>query len=195
MTDVNDNDRRQSFRIEDQALVEFTLLAEGNTATDLDSCFEPSSQFDLLSDLQQLDNELQHQLFKLTETNTVLASALQLLNRKLERLALQAGANDSTNSLQSITLSEGGLSLQIQQPVTTGSIGAVRIRLLPGGYALQSLARVVYCLDQADGHQRVGLTFVNLSEVGRDLIARHILEQQALKRRIERQQNDQEAMF
>lgn len=190
MPNTADQDRRLSFRIEDQALIELVPLAADAAAAALDRVFNPSAQFQLLADLQRLDTELQHQLFKLAETNTVLAGALQLLNRKLERLALQVGAEDAAQPLQPITISEGGVSLQIQQPLAAGSRCAMRIRLLPGGYAIQSLARVSYCLESTEANHRVGLCFVDLDEAGRDLIARHILEHQALSRRQQRQQLD-----
>ncbi len=199
MSHTADNDHRQSFRIKDQALVELVPLAEDAATASLDSVFSPCAPFKLLADLQHLDTELQHQLFKLAETNTPLAGALQLLNRKLERLALQVGAEDPAQALQPITISEGGLSLESLQPLAAGSLCAMRIRLLPGGYAIQTLARVNYCLVSKKGTERtdpiylIGLYFVALDKTGRDLIARHILEHQALSRRMQRQKQDDDS--
>ncbi|MEH6823467.1 MAG: PilZ domain-containing protein [Motiliproteus sp.] len=199
MPNTSDSDNRLSFRIKDQALIELVPLAEDAATVSLDSVFSPCAPFKLLADLQQLDTALQHQLFKLAETNTLLAGALQLLNRKLERLALQVGAEDPTQALQPITISEGGLSLQTLQPLAAGSLCAMRIRLLPGGYAIQTLARVSYCLVSTKGTEStdtiylVGLYFVALDKTGRDLIARHILEHQALSRRMQRQQLDDDS--
>ncbi|MFT5721823.1 MAG: hypothetical protein ACI9W6_002139 [Motiliproteus sp.] len=190
-----DPDRRLSFRINDHAWVELVPLPERPAKGAVNTCFDASPQFRLLTDLQQLDTELQHQLFKLTDTNTVLASALQLLNRKIDRLALQASTADSAQTLQPITLSEAGVSLYVQQPLVAASLCAVRIRLLPSGYALQnyalqSYARVSYCLPQDAAGHRAGLEFIELDETGRDLIARHLLEHQAHNRRRQRGQSE-----
>ncbi|MFT6916379.1 MAG: hypothetical protein ACJAWL_002714 [Motiliproteus sp.] len=182
MRNPADHDRRLSFRINDRAGVELVPLADRPARGPVNDCFETSPQFELLTDLLQLDNELQHQLFKLTETNAVLANALQLLNRKIERLALQPGTPESAQILQPITLSEGGVSLYVQQPLVAGSLCAVRIRLLPSGPALQSYARVSYCLPQDAAGHRAGLEFIGLDDSGRDLIARHLLEYQAHNR-------------
>lgn len=190
MRDPADHDRRLSFRINDLALVECVPLPDAPATAPVNSCFDASPQFQLLADLQQLDNELQHQLFKLAETNAVLASALQLLNRKIERLALQASTDDATQALQPLTLSEGGVSLYVQQPLDVDSLCALRIRLLPAGYALQSYARVSYCLDPSAEGYRIGLQFIELEETGRDLVARHLLEHQAQRRRSQRQRQD-----
>jgi hypothetical protein len=181
-------ENRQSFRIVDHAWVEIIPVSD-TTAAPLDSYFPRSSQFDLLTDLQQLDHELQHQLFKLTETNSILATALQLLNQKIGRLASQITTDPALPTPQPLTLSEGGVSLSTEQPFIDGSHCALRIRLQPSGYALQSFAQVRYQLEQDANHFRMGLEFINLDETARDLIARHILEYQAYKLRNQRQRH------
>ncbi|RDE24276.1 PilZ domain-containing protein [Motiliproteus coralliicola] len=185
----NEPDRRHSFRIEDRARVEFVPLTPAQEALPLDQILQPSQEFELLVELQQLDQQLQQQLFKLSETNSVLASALGLINRKIEQLALHLGRRSDTGSQPSpITLSEGGLSLSYSEALPLDSRCALRLLLLPGGYVLQSLARVVYSHPDSDQSYRIGLSFIELPDSQRDLIARHILAHQAQLRRQLRQQ-------
>ena len=203
----NEPDRRQSFRIEDNALVEFVPPGQIGPDMSLAQCFAPSSQFELLSELQQIDQQLQIQLFKLTETDTVLAASLRLINRKIERLAqhLSESATPTaaeqpdvtshtlrSSTEQPITLSEGGMSLRWHQSLAIGARCAVRLQLQPGSYAIQSLARVVYAHPEDSQGFRLGISFIDLGETQRDLIARHILEHQAQLRRKLREQLDLE---
>ncbi len=190
----NEPDRRHSFRIEDRAQVEFVPLTPDQQALSLEQLLQPSEAFSLLVDLQQLDLQLQQQLFKLSETNSVLASALGLINHKIERLALHLGRNfDDQAESTPITLSEGGLSLSHPEPLPLDSRCAIRLLLLPSGYVLQSLARVVYSHPDTDQRYRIGLSFIELADGQRDLIARHILAHQAQLRRQLRQQLDLDA--
>ncbi len=184
-----DPERRLSFRIVDNALIELVPVSEGIATDDeavLNSLFPYSSQFELLNDLQHVDQELQQQLFKLSETSSVLAAALQLLNGKIDRLARQTDKEDSNQSLQPLSISEGGLAVSTQQPLAIDSLCALRIRLFPEGYALQTLAKVIYLLPKEGPNSQLGLQFVNLAESSRDLIARHILSHQAQQRRSQR---------
>lgn len=187
----NEPDRRHSFRIEDRARVEFVPLTPAQDDLPLEQLLQPSEEFSLLVDLQQLDVQLQQQLFKLSETNSVLASALGLINRKIEQLAIHLGRRSASASDPcSITLSEGGMSINHPQSLPLGSRCALRLLLLPGGYVLQSLAQVVYSHPDTDQSYRIGLSFIDLPDAQRDLIARHILAHQAQLRRQLRQQLD-----
>lgn len=181
-------ERRQAFRISDQALVDIVPLGPTTAPGQFASKLPRSDGFVLLSELQQIEQQLQHQLFKLTDSNPTLASALQLLNKKIERLALHASDSPTQNKPQPITLSTGGLSLLCSEQIPAQTYCAIRLRLLPGGYAIQSLAQVIYSQQQETGNFRIGLVFIDPDEAGQDLIAGHILQQQALNRRLEREQ-------
>lgn len=188
MTQPHQPERRQAFRITDQALIDITLLEQQFPSEQLDQLLPRSDGFQLLSELQQIDHQLQHQLFKLADNSPALAAALRLLNKKIERLALHASDSTTVSEPQPVTLSTTGLSLSRSEPITTDTYCAIRLRLLPGGYAVQTLAQVIYSQLQQDNSYRIGLLFIDPDESGQDLIAGHILQQQALIRRTERQQ-------
>ncbi|MEH6650699.1 MAG: PilZ domain-containing protein [Motiliproteus sp.] len=182
------DERRQAFRISDKALVEIVPLDPQTAPDQFASKLPRSDGFLLLSELQQIEQQLQHQLFKLTDSSPTLASALQLLNKKIERLALHASDSPTQNEPQPITLSTGGLSLLRAEQIPPQTYCAVRLRLLPGGFVIQTLAQVIYSQQQDADNVRIGLAFINPDEAGQDLIAGHILQQQALNRRLEREQ-------
>lgn len=192
MLPPHQKERRQAFRLDDQALVDIRLLDQQPSTEPLDQLLPHSDGFQLLSELQQVDQQLQHQLFKLADTSPTLATALRLINNKIETLALYASNSHSDSSgdsePQPITLSTTGLSLSAPDLVEPGTYCALRLRLLPGSYAVQMLAKVVYCQQHPEGDYRIGLVFIDPNEAEQDLIAGHILQQQALSRRNERQQ-------
>ncbi len=190
MPQTHTHERRQTFRIADQALVELVALDSSAPTQQLDALLPRSDGFQLLSELQQIDQQLQHQLFKLTDNSPALAAALRLINSKIERLTLHVSDTSTDTEPQPISLCTNGVSIMDVVPIEPQTYCAVRLRLLPCGYAVQSLAQVVYSQPQAGGDYRIGMVFIDPDEAGQDLIAGHILQQQALIRRNERQKHD-----
>jgi hypothetical protein len=174
-------ERRQHFRILDQAVVEHLPLPDHHP--DLASLFPPSLQLALRADLRALDDEIEPALRRIADQDRATANGLRLLGRKLDRLVQAFCQDDEGPAPGPVTLSEGGLSFMASAPLKTGAPLALRLRLQPGGEGIVSAARVVYSLALEDGSWRIGLCFVDLDAGARDLLARHLLAHQARERR------------
>ncbi len=197
MTEWNmENDRRQCFRIEDQASVRFRVLEPDQTGP-ADSLFPPPPLFNLLTDLRTLDEEAEFQLRKVAETDRATASCLRMLNRKIDRIARALAQPTSDQHHCQITLSEGGLSLIATHSIGVGQKIALQLQLLPEGTGLTLTAEVVYALALTDPQHenlfRIGCRFIDPEDADRHAIARHIFETQARQRRLEREQQQRQA--
>ncbi|MCW8885122.1 MAG: PilZ domain-containing protein [Motiliproteus sp.] len=186
--DIN-NDRRRNFRIEEKASVGFRIVAD--CSQPLDTLFPPSSQFSLLTDLRQLDEEAESSLRRVSEEDKSIATYLRMLNRKIDRIAHTLANPDNERHLNAITLSEGGLSLLSKKPLQAGTLLAIRLQLLPEGSGILCFARTVYSLEMGQERHRIGVEFIDLDDRNRHTIARHLMETQA---RLRRQSRDQDTL-
>lgn len=182
------DDRREYYRIEDRIALQFRVLEEDaartGAAPDGDAAL-----FALLSELHALDYESQHLLRHIGERDRKLAGYLKIVNRRIDLLG-QALAQRLLGELgepQPVVLSEGGLSFSSAQPVAVGSRLALKLVLMPQALGLQLRAVVIHCLPRDDGGYTIGTAFEHLSDAQRQLLARHILQKQALERRQARQ--------
>ncbi|KRW68176.1 MULTISPECIES: PilZ domain-containing protein [Stutzerimonas stutzeri subgroup] len=175
-------ERREYYRIEDRVALE---IIPGNQ--DQDSCAEPLPPlFCLLGELHQLDFEAQHLLRQIAESNRTLANYLKVQNKRIELLG-QALAQDllkDQGAPQPVVLSEGGISFASDKPLNNGEVLTLKLVLLPQGLGLLLAARVIYCTPMEDGQFDIGTEFEALTDAQRQLLARHILQKQALERRL-----------
>ena len=85
---------------------------------------------------------------------------------------------------QPVVLSEGGISFVSEQPLAEGEVVTLKLVLLPQGLGLLLPARVIYSTAMQDGRYDIGTEFEALTDAQRQLLARHILQKQALERRL-----------
>ncbi|POH81731.1 pilus assembly protein PilZ [Stutzerimonas stutzeri] len=175
-------ERREYYRIEDHVALEI-IPANQNEG----SCSEPLPPlFSLLGELHQLDFEAQHLLRQIAESNRTLANYLKVQNKRIELLG-QALAQDllkDQGAPQPVVLSEGGISFASDKPLSNGEVLTLKLILLPQGLGLLLEARVIYCTSMDDGRYDIGTEFEALTDAQRQLLARHILQKQALERRL-----------
>ncbi|MCF6781871.1 PilZ domain-containing protein [Stutzerimonas stutzeri] len=178
-------DRREYYRIEDMIALEILPL-EGQGVRAGDS---PSRLFDLLGELHQMDFEAQYLLRQISEQNRTLANYLKVQNRRIDLLgqALAQGLVKDIGPTREVGLSEGGLNFIHDQPLALDSIWTLKIVLMPQGLGMMLKARVVSCVARDDGQFAVSTAFEALTDAQRQLLARHILQKQAMERRLARE--------
>ncbi|GIZ13386.1 PilZ domain-containing protein [Pseudomonas sp. NCCP-436] len=178
------DDRREYYRIEDTIALEFTQL-EGASAHSADALQDASPLFNLLSELHLMDFESQHLLRHISERDRTLASYLKVINKRIDLLgqALAQSLLQGVGSPRRVSLSEGGISFESEQPVSRDSHLALKMVLMPQALGLLLRARVVHCSQRPDGRYRIGAEFEALTDSQRQLLARYILQKQALERR------------
>jgi len=175
--------RREYYRIDDEVALHLRLLDE--EAESASAAFpEDATLFFQLEALQELELQTQPLLHHLSEGDATLAKCLRLLDQRsalLTQALLQRVGSDFGHR-QQVNLSEAGLSMIYRQELLAGRRLALKILLLPQSHALLLCARIVYCEPTAGGYS-IGLEFENLSEVQRQVLARHIIHRQAEQRR------------
>lgn len=178
-------ERREYYRIEDRVALEIIPAGQGDAAAQ--GSLAPL--FGLLGELHQLDFEAQHLLRQIAENNRTLANYLKVQNRRIELLG-QALAQDLLKDLgpsRPVILSEGGISFAHDQALAENMPLTLKLVLLPQGLGLLLEARVTRCQPQEDGRYEISLEFEALTDAQRQLLARHILQKQALERRLARE--------
>ena len=177
-------ERREYYRIEDRIALEIIPDTQPPTASD----DERQQLFDLLGELHQLDFEAQHLLRQIAEGNRTLASYLKVQNKRIELIG-QALTQDLLKDIgpaRTVVLSEGGVSFRHDTALGIGTLLTLKLVLLPQGLGLRLPARVTHCAADADGGFQLGTEFEALTDAQRQLLARHILQKQALQRRLAR---------
>jgi hypothetical protein len=184
MPTQDEDDRREYYRIDDTIALEFTLLS-GAEALASDELHDSSPLFNLLSDLHLMDFESQHLLRHISERDRTLANYLKVMNKRIDLLG-QAVAQSLLRDIgtpRKVSLSEGGVSFNNPQPVAAGAHLAVKMVLMPQALGLLLRAKVVHCRPLPSQQFEIGTEFEAMSDAQRQLLARHILQRQALERR------------
>ncbi|GLK89465.1 PilZ domain-containing protein [Pseudomonas turukhanskensis] len=184
MTSNDASDRREYYRINDTIALEFSLLS-GAEAVASEALHDDSPLFNLLSDLHLSDFESQHLLRHIGERDRTLASYLKVVNKRIDLLgqALAQNLVREVGAPKRVTLSEGGVSFEHPQAVAVDSHLAIKMVLMPQALGLLLRGQVVHCRQQENGQFEIGTEFEALTDAQRQLLARHILQKQAMERR------------
>ncbi|KFX67934.1 pilus assembly protein PilZ [Pseudomonas taeanensis MS-3] len=189
MPTQDEDDRREYYRIDDTIALEFTPLS-GADALASDELHDSSPLFNLLSELHLMDFESQHLLRHISERDRTLANYLKVVNKRIDLLgqAVALSLMRDIGSPKQVTLSEGGVSFNSPHNIAIDSHLAIKIVLMPQALGLLLRAKVIHCRPLADEQFEIGTEFEALTDAQRQLLARHILQKQALERRQAREQ-------
>ncbi|WP_150303967.1 PilZ domain-containing protein [Pseudomonas saliphila] len=178
LIDESNQDKRDFYRIEDQLALDYRVI----NGPDLADAHFGSSQFQMLSELQVLEQESQHLLRQISERDRSLGGYLKIMNKRIELIArtLVSQATDTPTCKLSVTLSEGGMSFAAAERLDPETWLALRIVLMPTPLGLVVPARVLRCDPVPNGEGwTIGVSFEALSDPERQLLAKHILQKQA----------------
>ncbi|EKT4467292.1 PilZ domain-containing protein [Pseudomonas putida] len=191
MTTLDEEDRREYYRIEDSIALEISPLGAAE-ALETDLLQDASPLFNLLSELHLADFESQHLMRQLSEKDRTLAAFLRVQNKRLDLLsAVMAQALlGEIGQPQPVILSEGGIEFALATPLATDTRVAVKMVLMPRALGLLLRARVTHCDRRPDGQYEVGTVFIDMTDAQRQLLARYILQRQQQQRRQALEQND-----
>ena len=181
-------DNRKFYRIEDRVALEFCLTDE-KTVYD-DSARFPITidpHFQLLNQLRTIDSKHSQVLRSIGEKDRNLAAYLKGTEQKIELLAqtlMECDENLTNEHLKTITLSEGGLSFYHYDSIETDRFIAFKLTLVPTCIGLLMFGKVVNYSSDNSGNHLINISFKNMSESNRALIARHVLLFQAKQRHL-----------
>ena len=180
------NERRNYFRIEDTVMMRFQPVDQNSAlAHHLPPQLKDAPGYSLIRELQQIDQENHKFLRVISENNRDLESYLKGLNKKIDLIAAKLIEYEEPAPDQreyKISLSEGGLSFCTQKEYAHGSYLAMQLTLLPSYLPITLFARVINCSAKKTEY-RTAVSFVNLKDTDRQLIAKHIMQLQLAQRR------------
>lgn len=190
MSTLDEEDRREYYRIEDTIALEIQPLSAPEAAGQ-EVLQDASPLFNLLSELHLSEFESQHLLRQISERDRTIAAFLKSQNKRIDLLSQVVALTvlGKIGEPQPVIISEGGIDFQHPTPIATGAHLSVKLVLMPQALGLLLRARVTHCDRKGDGYN-VGTEFQYLSDAQRQLLARYILQRQAQERRLAREQNE-----
>ena len=187
-TTDNNDERRQAYRAGHQAylMLDGAVLARsGLLAADESLRLLFARTHALMSELWEIDQDLQRICHSVSERQQPLVGGLRLLDRKLGALANWSIATSGLLErfeLLEIVISEGGIDLQ-STLVCQGEDLLLQGLLLPGYFPLQAMCRVT----PQSGDTRLRLAFESFGEEQSSSLGRYLLQVQQSQRRNQRE--------
>ena len=190
MSTLDEEDRREYYRIEDMIALEIRPLSALEAAGQ-EVLQDASPLFNLLSELHLSEFESQHLLRQISERDRTLAAFLKSQNKRIDLLSqvIAITVLGQIGEPQPVIISEGGIDFQHPSPIAAGARLSVKLVLMPQALGLLLRARVTHCDRKGEGYD-VGTEFEHLTDAQRQLLARYILQKQAQERRLARELNE-----
>lgn len=184
MSTLDEEERREYYRIEDSVALEINLLSSSDE-TGHQAMRETSALFELLSELHIAEFESQHLLRQLDDRDRVVNSLMQSFGKRIELLG-RVVAQTTLGKLgapQPVIISEGGVQFHSATPYAVDAQLSIKMVLMPQASALMLHAKVTHCHALPDEQFEIGTEFIDLPDSQRQLLARYILQRQAALRR------------
>ena len=190
MSTLDEEDRREYYRIEDTIALEIRPLSIPEAASQ-EVLQDESPLFNLLSELHLSEFESQHLLRQISERERSIAAYLKAMNKRIDLLSqvIAVTVLGEIGEPQPVIISEGGIDFQYPTPIAVGAHLSIKLVLMPQALGLLLRARVTHC-DPKGGGYDVGTEFEHPTDAQRQLLARYILQKQAHERRLARELNE-----
>lgn len=190
MSTLDEEDRREYYRIEDMIALEIRPLSALEAAGQ-EVLQDASPLFNLLSELHLSEFESQHLLRQISERDRNLAAFLKSQNKRIDLLSqvIAITVLGQIGVPQPVIISEGGIDFQHPTPIAAHARLSIKLVLMPQALGLLLRARVTHCDRKGEGFD-VGTEFEHLTDAQRQLLARYILQRQAQERRLARELNE-----
>ena len=180
------NERRDYFRIDDTVLLRYLPIDKTSALANIvPRRFSENPSYSLVRELQLIEQENSKFLRAIAEENRDLEAYLKSINKKIELIAgkLMEGEDESSDQQKThITMSEGGLSFHAVNEHADDSYLALQITFLPSHQPIIVFTKVINCTQHGNDYI-VALSFVNLKDTERHIIAKHIMQIQLAQRR------------
>lgn len=193
--DDDDNEQREYYRIDDKALLDYKIITSEQFKQNLNEFQEGIKNQNFFNFLDDDSKIIEEALANIVVDQPDLANYLEYLDRKINLLAhffITKNKGINEYPMRQINLSGGGIAFDVEQAIPQDAIIELKLVLLPKYNAILAYATVINCVrNEMPENQylpwRVALNFSNIREIDRDLIIRHVLQQQAmqLRRRIQ----------
>jgi len=186
-TDVQPNERREYYRIDDSAIFSYHVLNQEKTDTE-----NVSTAFEMIELFGQMNQQMSAALGRISENSSDIATYLKGLDNKVELLAQMYLFKDNKHSLEprrQINLSAGGLAFGSDEKLKQGTLIAMDMILSTDLLCLHLTGRVIQISNEqlGDYPYRISVGFVDISDVEVDQIIKHIMRMQSEQLRAKRE--------
>ncbi|PLX60199.1 hypothetical protein [Sedimenticola selenatireducens] len=146
---INQNERRQFFRIDDSLSLSYRQVSSDRLAASIE-CLENEidSDFTVVSSLAAVSQEMMGTLNKIESSRPEIAAYLKSLDRKIDILgrALMAQTTELLKQpAQAVNLSATGISFQVSEFIQQGSTLELKLLLTPSYAGILSFVEVIGC--------------------------------------------------
>lgn len=182
-------ERRNYYRINYPVALEYKIVDEASIlASPEPSQFDVSPYFMLQLHLSELDGQTHQVIGKLSDTHPGVASALELINRKIDIISKTLSQSEMSfdeGEIVLANLSESGMSFIGTRPIAVNTFVALKLVFPSSHLGLLLYAKVVRCVDEGDNQFDIGVHFLKMPERCRTVLAKTIIQAQVRQRRLE----------
>ena len=182
----HDQDRRQHFRIEDDAHVVVHEVSEEEYARVTENEEPPGTEeCGLVAELHHLSSQAGIVMAKLRKSDPDVAHYLSLLDHKIDLVArmCESGRQQDLKPNARINLSANGVGLRRAEPMTEGAKVEIRLVFFPSYLCIHAYGEVAHCREAEDADAgrpyEVGVEFTVMREMEREALIKHTLERQS----------------
>ncbi|GGY47356.1 hypothetical protein GCM10011297_20120 [Bacterioplanes sanyensis] len=189
-------ERRRYFRLDDEVILDFQVLSRDEVS----ELVHHTNQ--VKSELQQIEQEIGTLIYQIKSHSPQVSRLADLLNQKLNLLALGAGQSNKQRSLSQseartrINLSACGMAFNTAEPLERDHHLLLNMQLKPSNANLELSGRVVdiESSDEDERPYRVRVDFEGLTEAEQEIIIQHLfqLQNRNLKARHQEHRDDAE---
>lgn len=191
-TDVQANERRQYYRIDDSAIFSYHVLNKESDIEHINAAEKISTAFEMIELFGQMNQQMSVSLGRISENSADIAAYLKGLDNKIELLAQMYLFKDSQTDLEprrQINLGAGGLAFGSDEKLRQGTLIAMDMILSTDLLCLHLTGRVIQISNEKNGDfpYRISVGFVEISDNEVDQIIKHIMRLQAEQLRAKRE--------
>lgn len=182
MTNNNDQERREYFRVNDQIYLEYECISEEehNKAPELLADLENSS-FKLSADFATLNNSIHPLLSNIKQLHPDIGEYLDFLNQKIDRvnqLLLVKETNFDESKVIPANLSASGISFASTDTFEASQHVKIELVLLPEKVGILIFGHVVSSADMKSDGNILCIHFDHIRPEDRELMIKHNLNKQ-----------------
>ncbi len=173
------DERRRYFRIEDETLLSLVQIDQAAIDDRLEDFWTNEHAFSIRNNYNfQIEQHIADR-HKINTKMPELGRYLGVLEEQIDNLTnkLISDENDLAMTQKSVNLSAQGIAFYDDQAPGHDELVELKLKLLPSGYRLVIIARVVLVekdQSQDQGKYRISLDFENLHEADREILIKHM---------------------
>jgi len=185
-------ERRKYFRIDDYLGLAYSLLGAEEAKLFVEEVKQNNGAIDYAANF---DNRIHTLLGACKVQSPLAAELLDLLNKKLNFIVSQLDVDGAPSAvvdyrMSSVNISACGMGFVDKQPLQTGQILKLDLRLSPEELTIVTLAQVVACEELPENEYFLRLSFPQISSTDQELLIQHVVKKQSAQLRQRRREEE-----